>query len=66
MLSFKLKKQTSKNVADTTFKKQIEKHKQDRLTNANQDTVFSENLDESKIIRDVLLSSVKSAIDNLI
>ena len=44
-------------------KKQIDKHKQDQLTNAKQDTVFAGNLDESEIIRDVLLSSVN---DNLI
>ena len=46
------------------FKKQIKKHKEDRLINANQDAVFSMNLDEGEIIRDVLQSSVKSAIDN--
>ena len=38
----------------------------DRLTNTNQDTVFSGNLDENEIIRDVILSSVKFAIDYLI
>ena len=43
-----------------------EKHKQDQLTYANKETLFSENLDEGETIRDVLLFSVKSVIDNQI
>ena len=45
------------------LKKQIEKHKQNQLVNTNQGKVFTRNLDEIKITQDVLLSSVKSAVD---
>ena len=48
------------------FKIQIGKNEQNRLTNTIQDTVFFGNLDEGKITKDVLLSSINSAIHNQI
>ena len=41
---------------------QIENHKKDRLTNPNQNTVFSGNLDEGEAVRDVLLASVQAVV----